>query len=160
MKTGMVEEQDERGLRMERDIDVPAAKLFRAWTEPELLVRWSTPPPYVTVRAELDVRPGGTDFVVMRGPDGVKMEHRGVYLEVIPGRRLVFTDAYAGDWEPSGKPSMTVVPTFDDLGDGRTRYLASVRHWTVAEREAHEGMGFHQGWGVATDQLAAVAAKL
>ena len=104
MKTGMVEEQDERGLRMERDIDVPAAKLFRAWTEPELLVRWSTPPPYVTVRAELDVRPGGTDFVVMRGPDGVKMEHRGGYLEVIPGRRLVFTDAYAGDWGPSGKP--------------------------------------------------------
>lgn len=41
MKTEMIEEQDERGLRMERDIDVPAAKLLRAWTEPEPLVRWS-----------------------------------------------------------------------------------------------------------------------
>ena len=160
MKTETTEDPGGRELRLERDIDVPAAKLYRAWTEPGLLVRWFTPPPYVTVRAELDVRPGGTNFVVMRGPDGSEMEHRGVYLEVVPGRRLVFTDAYAGDWEPSGKPSMTVVLTFDDLGDGRTRYLACVRHWAVAEREAHEGMGFHQGWGVATDQLAAVAAKL
>ena len=122
MKTETIEEQGERGLRLERDIDVPAAKLFRAWTGSELLVRWFTPPPYVTVRAELDVRSGGTNFVVMRGPDGAEMEHRGVYLEVVPGRRLVFTDAYAGDREPSGKPFMTVVLTFDDLGDGRTRY--------------------------------------
>jgi uncharacterized protein YndB with AHSA1/START domain len=160
MKIDTTEGQDERELRLERDIDVPAAKLFRAWTEPELLVRWFTPPPYVTVRAELDVRPGGMNFVVMRGPDGSEMEHRGVYLEVVPGRRLVFTDAYTSDWEPSDKPFMTVVLTFDDLGGGRTRYLASVRHWTVADREAHEAMGFHQGWGIATDQLAAVAAKL
>ena len=114
----------------------------------------------MTVRAEFDVRPGGTNFVVMRGSDGAEMEHRGGYLEAVPGRRLVFTDAYTGDRELSGKPFMTVVLTFDDHGDGPTRYLASVRHWTVADREAHEGMGFHQGWGVATDQLAALAAKL
>ena len=51
-------------------------------------------------------------------------------------------------WEPSQKPFMTVILTFEDEG-GKTRYTARVRHWTVADREAHEKMGFHQGWGSA-----------
>jgi uncharacterized protein YndB with AHSA1/START domain len=48
---------------------------------------------------------------------------------------------------------MTVILTFEDAGPGKTRYTARVRHWTVADREAHEKMGFHQGWGQATSQL-------
>ena len=42
---------------------------------------------------------------------------------------------------------------------GKTRYTAQVRHWTVADREAHEQMGFHQGWGQATDQLETLVAN-
>jgi len=73
--------------------------------------------------------------------------------------RLVFTDAYTQAWEPAEKPFMTVILTFEDE-DGKTRYMARVRHWTVADREAHEQMGFHQGWGQCADQLAALVAKL
>ena len=40
------------------------------------------------------------------------------------------------------------------------QYTAIARHWSVADREAHENMGFHTGWGIATDQLAALAATL
>ena len=54
---------------------------------------------------------------------------------------------------------MTVILTFEDDG-GKTRYTAHVRHWTVADRETHEKMGFHQGWGQCTDQFAALVAKL
>jgi len=54
---------------------------------------------------------------------------------------------------------MTVILTFEDEG-GKTRYTARVRHWTVADREAHEKMGFHHGWGQCADQLAALAASL
>ena len=82
-----------------------------------------------------------------------------VYLDVEKNRRLVFTDAYTRAWQPSDKPFMTVIVTFDDE-DGKTRYTARVLHWTVADREAHEKMGFHEGWGICADQLAALAASL
>jgi uncharacterized protein YndB with AHSA1/START domain len=156
--TGAVSIED-RELVLSRLIDVPREKLYRAWTEPELLKQWFAPLPYTTPVAEMDVRPGGANLIVMRGPDGAELPNRGVYLEVVKNERLVFTDAYAKAWEPSQKPFMTVVLTFEDEG-GKTRYTARARHWTVEDRQAHENMGFHQGWGLCTDQLAALAAKL
>jgi uncharacterized protein YndB with AHSA1/START domain len=149
----------DRELVLSRLIDAPPHKLYRAWTEPELLVQWFAPKPFTTPIAELDVRPGGANLIVMRGPDGKDMPNRGIYLEVVPNARLVFTDAYVKAWEPSAKPFMTVIVTFENEA-GKTRYTARVRHWTTADREAHEKMGFHQGWGQCTDQLAQFVATL
>ena len=145
-----------RDLVLTRDFDATPDQLYRAWTDPALITRWFTPAPWTTPKAELDVRPGGASVITMRGPDGTEFPNRGVFLEVVPNRRLVFTDAYTAAWEPAEKPFMTVILTFDDLGQGRTRYTARVRRWTVADREAHEAMGFHQGWPLATEQLAAL----
>ena len=153
------DENPDRDLVLTRLIDAPCEKLFRAWTEPALLVQWFAPLPYTTSRAELDVRPGGSNLVVMCSPDGQEMPNRGVYLEIRPNERLVFTDAFTSAWVPSAKPFMTVILTFEDEA-GKTRYTARVRHWTVADREAHETMGFHQGWGQCADQLAALVATL
>ncbi len=149
----------DRELVLTRLIDAPREKVFRAWTDPALLKQWFAPLPYTTPVAELDVRPGGANLIVMRSPEGQDMPNRGVYLEVVPNERLVFTDAYTEAWEPSEKPFMTAILTFADEG-GKTRYTARVLHWTVADREAHEKMGFHQGWGQCADQLAALVAKL
>lgn len=149
----------DRELVLTRLIDAPRHKLYRAWTEPELLTQWFAPLPYTTPHAELDVRPGGSNVVVMRGPDGQDMPNRGVYLEVVPNERIVFTDAYLCAWEPSQKPFMTVILTFEDEAS-QTRYTVRVRHWSVADREAHEAMGFHQGWGVCADQLTALVARI
>lgn len=149
----------DRELVLTRLIDAPREKLYRAWTEPALLKQWFAPLPYTTPVAELDVRPGGANLIVMRGPDGQDMPNRGVYLEVVPNERLVVTDAFTTAWEPSAKPFMTLILTFENEG-GKTRYTARARHWTVEDRDAHEKMGFHQGWGICTDQLAALAAKL
>ena len=149
----------DRDLVLTRLIDAPRAKLFRAWTDPALLKQWFAPLPWTTPHAELEVRPGGANLVVMRGPDGREVPNRGVYLEIVPNERLVFTDAYIKAWEPSQKPFMTVILTFSDEG-GKTRYTARVRHWTAADRETHEKMGFHPGWGQCADQLAALVAKL
>lgn len=151
---------NDRELVLNRIINASPEKVFRAWTEPALLTQWFTPPPYVTTHAELDVRPGGSNFIVMRSPDGNEMPNHGVYLEVVPNKRLVLTDAYTKAWEPSAHPFLTIILTFEDAGNGKTNYTATVRHWTVADREKHEEMGFHQGWGVATDQLEALVAKL
>ena len=155
-----VEPGSERELALDRVLQAPRAAVWRCWTEPELVVRWFTPPPFRTVHAELDLRPGGGSLVVMQGPDGVEHPNRGVYLEVEPGRRLVFTDAYVQAWEPSAKPFMTVTLDFDDAGGGATRYFARALHWTVEDCETHAAMGFHRGWGIAADQLEAVAAEL
>jgi uncharacterized protein YndB with AHSA1/START domain len=149
----------DRELMLTRLIDAPREKLYRAWTDANLLKQWFAPLPYTTPSAELDVRPGVAALIVMRGPDGKDMPNCGVYLEVVPNERLVFTDAYSTAWQPSEKPFMTVVLTFKDEG-GKTRYTARVRHWTVADREAHEKMGFHQGWGICADQLTALVAKI
>lgn len=149
----------DRDLVLTRLIDAPRESLYRAWTEPELLKPWFCPLPWAVTRAELDVRPGGASLVVMKGPDGEEVPHRGIYLEVVPNERIVFTDAYVSAWEPSAKPFMTGIVTFADEG-GSTRYTARVRHWTQADREAHERMGFHEGWGKATDQLAAFVAGM
>jgi uncharacterized protein YndB with AHSA1/START domain len=148
-----------RELVLTRLIDAPREKVYRAWTEAELLKQWFAPLPWTTPSATLDVRPGGSNTIVMRGPDGNEFPNSGVYLEVVKNELLVFTDAYTKAWEPSQKPFMTAILTFADAG-GKTRYTARVRHWSVADREAHEKMGFHQGWGQCADQLAAVAAKL
>ena len=149
----------DRELVLARLINAPRAKVYRAWTDPELLKQWFAPKPYTTPIVEIDVRPGGSAYFVMRGPDGKDLPNRGVYLEVVPNEKLVSTDAYVKAWEPSEKPFMTLILTFEDEG-GKTRYTARVRHWTVADREAHEKMGFHEGWGLCTDQLEALVAKI
>lgn len=155
----MVVAASDRELVLERFISASPDKLFRAWTEPDLLRQWFVPAPWTIARAQTDVRPGGQTLVVMRGPDGQEYPNRGIYLEVVPDRRLVFTDAYVSAWEPSDKPFMTAIITFEPV-EGGTRYVARVLHWTVADRIDHEQMGFHEGWGQCADQLAALVATL
>jgi uncharacterized protein YndB with AHSA1/START domain len=149
----------DRELVLSRLIDAPREKLYRAWTETELLKQWFAPLPWTTPSAELDVRPGGANLVVMRSPDGTDYPNPGVYLEVVKNEKLVITDAYVKAWEPAEKPFMTVILTFEDEG-GKTRYTARALHWTVEDREAHEKMGFHEGWGQCADQLAALVARI
>lgn len=149
----------DRELVLTRIIDAPPEKVFRAWTDPELMKQWFAPLPFTTPVVETDVRPGGSSLIVMRDTEGNEYPNRGVYLEVVRNERLVFTDAYTRAWEPSEKPFMTAIMTFEDQG-GKTKYTARALHWTVADREQHEKMGFHEGWGQCADQLAALVAKL
>ena len=151
---------DPRALTLTRIIHAPAQKLFDCWTKPELITKWFTPPPYTVPHAVTDLRVGGSTLIVMRSPEGVEFPNRGVYLDVVPGKKIVFTDAYTDAWVPSEKPFMTATIEFIDQGDGTTLYKAIVLHWTAEDKEAHEKMGFHQGWGIATDQLAALAITL
>lgn len=149
----------DRELSITRLIDAPPEAVYRAWTEPELVERWFAPRPLTTRVIQYDARPGGAFDVVMESPDGRQFPSSGVFLEVSPGRRLVFTDAYAAGWVPSERPFMTAVISFEPEG-GKTRYVATARHWTAEDVKAHEEMGFQQGWSLCADQLAEVAAGL
>ncbi|WHA40062.1 SRPBCC family protein [Agrobacterium larrymoorei] len=143
-----------------REIDAPREKIFRAWTDPELMKEWFCPKPWAVSHAELDLRAGGSSFIVMNGPNGEVVENRGVYLEVVPNEKLVFTDAFTSAWVPSEKPFMTGIVLLEDMGGGRTKYTAIARHWNEEDKQAHEAMGFHEGWGAAADQLTALVAKI
>ena len=149
-------------LTLKKRLKAQPAQVFSAWTDPQKLIHWFGPNECVagSVRAEMDVRSGGSSLVVMAGPDGNEFPNPGVFLDVVPGEKIVFTDAYTSAWEPSEKPFMTVVLTFEDEGNGKTRYIARVKHWSAADREQHEKMGFHEGWGQCTEQLEELAKTL
>lgn len=149
----------ELDLVLTRDLNAPRHLLWDCWTKPEHLVQWFVPKPNKVTACTLDVRPGGacnTTFDV----DGTVMENNGVYLEVIPLEKLVFTDTYTAGWKPAPEPFMTAIVTFQDLGDGRTRYTAVARHRNVEAAKAHREMGFHDGWGTVATQLEAYAQGL
>lgn len=147
-------------LMLTRIIDAPREKLYRCWTEPDLIKRWFVPRPWTIADARTDPRPGGASFIVMRDPDGNDHPNAGVYLEVVPNEKLVFTDAYTEGWVPSQKPFFTAIVTFEDTGDGKTRYTARARHWRAEDMQEHEKMGFHEGWGQCADQLAELAGTI
>jgi uncharacterized protein YndB with AHSA1/START domain len=150
----------DRELVLARWLDASPASCYRCWTDPTLIPKWFVPPPYSIARAEMDVRPGGSTNIVFRSPEGQEIPNPGVYLEVIPNRKIVFTDAYRKAWEASpGHPFMTAIVTFEEK-DGGTLYIARVQHWTVDDRKKHEAMGFSKGWGICADQLEALASKL
>lgn len=144
----------EHTLILERTFNAEPERVFRAWTEPEILKKWFAPKPFTTPSAELDVRPGGRSLIVMRGPDGTEFPNVGVYLQVEPGRRLVATDAYTEAWVPAEKPFMTMDLRFEPLPGGKTKATYFVSHWTKEAYDQHVQMGFHDGWGTCADQLA------
>lgn len=146
-------------LLLERDIAAPPALVWRCWTEAELLMQWFTPKPVETVEAEIDPVAGGKFYTKMRLPDGQEMGSEGCVLLAEPARRLVFTDALAGGWRPNAQPFMTAELSFEPSGGG-TAYRALVLHHDAEAKRKHEEMGFFDGWGTATDQLAALAATL
>lgn len=142
----------ETDLVLTREINAPREILYKCWTTPEHLVHWFVPKPHKVTACELDVRPGGkcnTTFEV----DGTEMPNNGVYLEVIPNEKLVFTDTYTEGWKPNPEPFMTAILTFEDIGNGRTRYTAVARHRSKETAETHKQMGFYDGWGTVVTQL-------
>lgn len=95
-----VERTSERELVVTRTFNGPAHIVFEAWTKPELLMRWWTPPSFgiTFVSCEADVRTGGTYRFVFSHPDVAQpMAFVGRYLEVTPPSRIVWTNEESAD---------------------------------------------------------------
>jgi uncharacterized protein YndB with AHSA1/START domain len=148
----------DRELVLTRIIDAPRERVFMAWTDPKQLAQWWGPHGMTTPVCEMDLRPGGVFRTVLRSADGVEYPNQGVFLEIMEPERLVFTDAFEEGWRPSQHAFMAAVVTFEEH-DGKTKYTARALHWSAADREKHEQMGFHKGWGETTDRLEAHLAK-
>jgi uncharacterized protein YndB with AHSA1/START domain len=151
---------DPREIGIARIINAPRQNVWRCWVEPTLLKQWFCPKPWFVSKANIDVRPGGASMIVMNGPNGEEMPNPGQYLEVIEGKRLVFTDAFVGDWRPGASaPFMVGFVNLADEGAG-TRMIWGARHWRDEDTKSHLEMGFEAGWNAAADQLNELARSI
>ncbi len=149
----------ETDLSFTRTLKAPRALIWECWTSPEHIPHFFVPRPHKVTSCAIDLRVGGrfdTTFEV----EGQSMENRGVYLEVIPQEKLVFTDAYSEGWKPAPDSFMTAILLLADAPKGGTTYTAIARHRSPETRKAHEEMGFYGGWGTVADQLDEYAAGL
>jgi len=148
-------------LVLERTIEAPVDLVWKAYTDPEHLKQWFAPEPYQITECDLDLKPGGVFRIRMQGPDGFDTGHGtpGCVLEVVQNRKLSWTSALGPNYRPNeageGCDSfpMTAIVTFEDAGSGKTAYKAVALHKNEADRETHEKMGFHDGWGTVAGQL-------
>ena len=144
----------ELDLVLERVVPVPPKLMWTAWTRPEHVKEWFAPKPWSVTEVQIDLRPGGQVRSVMRSPEGQLFPNEGCFLEIVPEKKLVFTDALQPGFRPAENPFFTAVVTFEPHGDG-TRYIARALHQSVENRKKHEDMGFSVGWGQVLDQLVA-----
>jgi uncharacterized protein YndB with AHSA1/START domain len=145
-------------LLLERVVDVPPELVWAAWTVPEHVKKWFTPSPWKTVDCEIDLRPGGIFRTVMRSPEGQEINNAGCLLEIVPNRKLVWTVALQPGYRPGNPtfdvPIFTAMILMESYGKG-TKYTALAMHKDEDSRNAHDRMGFRDGWGKALDQLVA-----
>ncbi|MDD7970821.1 SRPBCC family protein [Roseinatronobacter alkalisoli] len=143
-------------LKLERTLAAPRALLWECWTTPEHIKQFFVPHPHLVKDCEINLRIGGR-FNTVFDVEGNEMKNEGVYLEIVPEEKLVFTDTYSEGWKPSENPFMTAIILLEDAPDGGTKYTAIARHRTPESRQSHEDMGFFGGWGTVLDQLEAYA---
>ena len=152
-------------LTLTRVVNAPRELVFRAWTEPELLVQWWGPRGVTNTDCEIDPRVGGTIRVTMvAGPElgesaGERWPMRGVVTEVVPPEKLVFTDEALDNDGTVILDGVTTV-LFEDQGDGTTKVTVHTFGDGRADqadqaRPALEGMS--QGWTETLDKLAEFA---
>lgn len=158
---------EQTDLSLEKILDAPRDLVWKAWTDPEHIKRWWAPRPYQTPKVEIELKPGGRFTSLMTGPDGFHEEGSACILDVVPAEQIVWTTALGPGYRPNefaadgcGGFPFTAIHTFEDSGDGKTRYTATVLHRNAADAQAHAAMGFQDGWGTCADQLAEVARSL
>ena len=129
-----------RTLQVSRVIRADADALFRAWTDPQELVHWwrLAGDGWSFAGASVDLRPGGRYRLSMRAPDGTMHTARGIYREIDPPERLVFT----WDWEGRSVGETQVTVTFRRVDAEHTEVVLTHERFTDPAR-----MGRHQqGW--------------
>lgn len=152
MKTHLVTPDPRLDLVLEREVDVPVEKVWKAWTTPEHVKHWFVPRPWSVTHCEIDLRPGGVFSTTMRSPEGEEFPNAGCYLDIVPNERLIWTDTLLPGFRPAPKPFFTAALLLAPTPTG-TRYTALAIHGDETTRKQHEDMGFHHGWGTVLDQL-------
>lgn len=135
-------------LVLERTFDAPRELLFGMWTDEKHFSQWCAPARFEITDSRVDARRGGVWWSLMRAPDGEECRVSGVYREVAPPERLVFTYAHE---TPDGErgPETLVTVTFEAQGKRTRLTLHQATFDTVENRVAHS-----MGWGECFERLA------
>jgi uncharacterized protein YndB with AHSA1/START domain len=131
-------------LTLKRRIKASPAKVFAAWTDPEKVKRWMGPGEAKALSAESDPRTGGHYHWVMQTPAGEIHDVSGVYREVIPNEKLVFTWAWKSTPERESLVTVEIKPD----GDGSLLTLTHEQFFDDDARDRHQ-----QGWNGALDKM-------
>ena len=134
-----------------RTFDAPRALVFTTMTDPALIPKWWGPRAYTTTVDKMDVRPGGEWRFVNGMPDGRQTAFHGVYREIAPPSRLVYTF----EWEGLPGHVSTETITFDER-NGRTTLTNTVRFDSVEDRDGMLRSGMEKGATETMDRLAAL----
>jgi uncharacterized protein YndB with AHSA1/START domain len=130
-------------LTLKRRYNAPPAKVFAAWTEPEKLARWMGSEQIISVRAETDLRVGGRYHIKMITASD-QHDVSGVYREVVPNEKIVFTWAWKST--PERESLVTVLLKAD--GGGTLLTLTHEQFFDEEARDRHQ-----QGWSVSLNKL-------
>jgi uncharacterized protein YndB with AHSA1/START domain len=131
-------------LTIKRRFNAPPAKVFAAWTDPEKIVRWMGPGEVKALSAESNPRVGGRYHWSMRAPSGEQHDVSGVFREVIPNEKLVFTWA----WKTTPERESLVTLTFKPDSGGTLMTLMHEQFFDEDARDRHQG-----GWNGALEKL-------
>ena len=149
MDTTQHQESTQLSISISRSYRVAPEKVWRAWTEPQALSQWFGPgknPSVIT--AEIDLRVGGRYRIAFETPEGETHEATGVYQEVVPHRRLVFTWAWKSTPERVSRVSIDIKPLADGAEEGTELRFVHDRFFDAKARDNHQ-----RGWPLFFDNL-------
>ena len=142
-------EPEDRVLIITRIFDAPRELVWKAWTDPERMVKWHGPRGFTSIIERSDFRPGGTFRIHMRGPENDEHWTQGVFREIVAPERLVMAGCWAdAQGRPVG-PETTETVTLENLGARTQLTLHQALFESVTARDAHNG-----GWNSSLDCLA------
>lgn len=139
-------------------VDIPPEYIWAMWTNPVLLKTWWTLPPYTVDIIEMNVTNNGV-FHTAINHDQKRTEIRGVYIDIIPNRRLVITDGVANDLRPSSNTFGTIIVDLKPVGQ-RTEYKAQFLYKNAFSMRDHFRLGLYAGWTENTQAMLIKAKEL
>ena len=138
-------------LTLVRRIKAPPAKVYAAWTQPEMMAHWFGPHRTRVETAEADPRVGGRFRVVMVEDSGERHDISGLYCEVEPDRKLAFSWGWVTMPERESRVTVTLRPVEEGTE-------ITLRHEQFADEKARDD--HREGWGEAIERLQAYLAEM
>ncbi len=147
-----IAKEDSKVLVIERIIDAPRELVFRAWTEPELMMNWFCCKDFKVLSAKVDLRPGGSWRSSMESPEGNLYTEVGVFRDIVKPEKLVTTWAWetlGGEEDHQIGYETLVTVNFEPLEGNKTKMLFRQEVFeSIESRDSH-----NQGWSEAFDNL-------
>jgi uncharacterized protein YndB with AHSA1/START domain len=147
----------ERELTITRIFNAPRERVFKAWTDPKELAKWWGPKTFTNPVCEVDLKPGGALRIVMRAPDGAEYPMQGVFREIVPPSRLVFTNIALDKDGHHIIEGLTTV-TFADDG-GKTKLTLHTSGVAMVDYAAAYLQGMEAGWTQSLEKLEALVQR-